>query len=63
MEPFSSSDEAFAAEALFQAYRSGDAAQVRQCVASTRTFLELDNQVRCGMNRSLPSLSPCSQQV
>lgn len=46
VELFASSDEAFAAEALFQAYRSGHAEEVKQCVASTHAFLELDNQVR-----------------
>ena len=45
VEVFSSSDEAFAAEALFQAYRSGDAEEVKRCVAQTGAFLELDNQV------------------
>lgn len=45
MKAFSSSDEACAAEALFQAYRSGDAGTVKECVASQPSFLELDNQV------------------
>jgi hypothetical protein len=45
VEEFASSGEAFAAEALFQAYRSGDAEEVKRCVAQTGAFLELDNQV------------------
>ena len=43
---FSGSEEARVAEELLDAYRTGDAEAVRQCVASHAVFLELDNQVR-----------------
>ena len=46
MGEFSSGDYAAAADALLQAYRGGDADEVRQCVASRAAFLELDNQAR-----------------
>ena len=45
MDAFAQSEEAFAAEALFGAYRSGDADEVKRCVSSRRLFLDLDNQV------------------
>ncbi len=46
VDSFASSDGAFAAEALFEAYRSGDAAEIQNCVKEHNAFLELDNQVR-----------------
>lgn len=45
VDTFATSDGAFAAEALFDAYRSGDAEEVRKCVQTHSTFMELDNQV------------------
>lgn len=45
VDSFASSDGAFAAEALFEAYRSGDGEEVRKCVQGHSAFLELDNQV------------------
>ena len=42
---FDGSEEARVAEALLDAYRTGDGEAVRQCVASHAVFLELDNQV------------------
>lgn len=49
MDNFASSDEAAAAEALFDAYRSGGVEEVRSCIKGRNIFLELDNQVhrRC----------------
>ncbi len=46
MDAFSSSDEAFAAEALFDAYRSGDPAAVAALVKKNYTLGNLDNQAR-----------------
>lgn len=45
VDEFATSDEAFAADALFEAYRSGDAAEVKKCIQTHSLFLELDNQV------------------
>ena len=44
MECFSSSDEGFAAESLFDAYRAGAAAVVAETVKGTQTFQHLENQ-------------------
>lgn len=46
VDTFASSDGAFAAEALFDAYRSGDNEEVRKCTQTHSAFIELDNQVR-----------------
>ena len=46
VDSFASSDGAFAAEALFEAYKSGDVEEVRKCIQNNSTFMELDNQVR-----------------
>lgn len=45
VESFTSSKEAFAADDLMEAFRSGDAAQVQKVVADNFLFRELDNQV------------------
>ena len=45
VESFTSSKEAFAADDLMEAFRSGDAAQVQKVVATNFLFRELDNQV------------------
>ncbi|BDA50046.1 probable gamma-soluble NSF attachment protein [Coccomyxa sp. Obi] len=45
VDSFASSDGAFAAEALFDAYRSGDAEEVRKCIQTHSAFMELDNQI------------------
>ena len=45
---FSTSQEAFAAEDLFDAYRSGDAAAVR-AVAAKPLFKTIDNQARAAL--------------
>ena len=45
MDAFSRSDHAFAAEELFNAYRSGASADVKACVAAKPVFQDLDNQV------------------
>ena len=47
MDAFSNSQQAYAAEELFDAYRKGDAEAVRACVKSKSTFADLDTQVRC----------------
>lgn len=46
MEAFSSSEEAFTADALFAAYSSGSADKVKACVSAKGAFKQLDNQVR-----------------
>ena len=43
-----SSDEAFAADALFDAYRTARAAVVAETVKRNQVFLHLDNQVGSG---------------
>ena len=50
VEAFQRSDHAFAAEELFNAYRSGTAAEVKSCVAAKAVFLDLDNQARGGLS-------------
>ena len=45
VESFTSSKEAFAADDLMEAFRSGDAAHVQKVVATNFLFRELDNQV------------------
>ena len=45
VESFTSSKEAFAADDLMEAFRSGDTAQVQKVVAANFLFRELDNQV------------------
>ena len=43
---FSSSQEAFVAEALFEAYRSQDAEAVKRVVKAKHVLSDLDNAVR-----------------
>lgn len=43
---FSSSDEAFVAEALFEAYRSQDVEEVKRVVKAKHVLSDLDNAVR-----------------
>ncbi len=45
VDDFANSDEAFASDALFESYRSGDPAEVKRCIETHQIFLELDNQV------------------
>lgn len=45
VDAFSSSDEAFAAEELFEAYKTADAGAILKVVASKPSFMSLDNQV------------------
>ena len=45
VESFTSSKEAFAADDLMEAFRTGDAAHVQKVVATNFLFRELDNQV------------------
>ena len=45
VEAFSRSEQAFAAEDLFNAYQSADAGAIRKCISSKPIFLDLDNQV------------------
>lgn len=45
VETFASSDEAFAAEALFDAYRTGDPEAVVKLVKKNQTLSNLDNQI------------------
>lgn len=56
---FSSSDEAFVAEALFEAYRSQDVEEVKRVVKAKHVLSDLDNAVRLslpsGFNRHLKS--------
>lgn len=53
VENFSSSDEAFAADSLFDAYRSGEAAVIQETVKRNAVFTNLDNQV-ARLARKLP---------
>ena len=46
MDAFSSSEEAFAAEALLEAYKLGSKKEVQQSIAKHSIFRDLDNQVR-----------------
>ena len=54
MSAFSTSEEAFAAEDLFDAYRSGDAAAVKAVVIKP-LFRTIDNQARA----TLRSFTAC----
>ena len=45
VDAFSSSDEAFAADALFLAYKSGQEDSVRKLIKDKSIFKNLDNQV------------------
>ncbi|KAK9835464.1 hypothetical protein WJX74_000594 [Apatococcus lobatus] len=51
---FSSSDEAFVAEALFEAYRSQDAEEVKRVVKAKHVLSDLDNAV-ARLARQLPT--------
>lgn len=53
VDNFMSSDEAFAADALFDAYRSGDPAAIQAAVKRSAVFSNLDNQV-ARLARKLP---------
>ncbi len=56
---FSGSEEERVAEALLDAYRSGDSEAVQKCVASHAVFLELDNQVSPPSDGQARSLWSC----
>eukprot|EP00879_Flechtneria_rotunda_P005030 GHRR01005306.1.p1 GENE.GHRR01005306.1~~GHRR01005306.1.p1 ORF type:complete len:315 (+),score=87.96 GHRR01005306.1:217-1161(+) len=45
VESFTKSDDAFAADALFMAYQTGEAAKVQAVVQSKAAFKQLDNQL------------------
>lgn len=47
VDAFNVSSEALAADALLDAYRSGDEAAIKQVISSKPLFMELDNQVSC----------------
>jgi len=54
VDAFAQSDEAFAAEALFEAYKTGTAEDVKSCIAKKNIFFDLDNNVaRCA--KKLPN--------
>lgn len=53
VDTFTSSDEAFAADALFDAYRSGEAAAIQGTIKHSPVFTNLDNQV-ARLARKLP---------
>ena len=56
VDAFTSSDEAFAAEALLEAYRSGDPDAVASVVKAKACFASMDNQVGpwCGVGGAAP---------
>ena len=45
VDSFAQSEEAFAAEALFEAYRTGTAEDVQKCISKRPIFFDLDNSV------------------
>jgi len=45
VDAFAQSEEAFAAEALFDAYRSGSAEDIQLCISKKSIFFDLDNNV------------------
>ena len=49
MDAFCNSQQAYAAEELFDAYRKADAEAVKSVVASKSVFTDLDNQVTATM--------------
>ena len=53
VDSFSSSEHAYAAEDLFNAYQNADADAVKKCISSKSAFLDLDNQVGCSERFSL----------
>ena len=54
VDAFSRSEEAQAAEDLFDAYRAGSNEDVKQCVSKRSVFLDLDNQVKLCPNLAWP---------
>ena len=46
VDAFNVSSEALTAEALLDAYRSGDESAIRNVISSKHIFMDLDNQVR-----------------
>lgn len=46
VDTFERSEEAFAAEALFDAYRAGTDEEIKQCINKKSIFMDLDNQVQ-----------------
>ena len=50
VDAFSCSSEALVAEALLDAYKSGDEAAIRQVIASKPIFQDLDNQASINNN-------------
>lgn len=49
MPAFTTSEEAFAAEELLNAFRSGDADQVTRLIKPNSVFMNIDNQVTLGL--------------
>ena len=47
VDAFARSEEALAAEAVFEAYRLGSREDIQQCVKKHSIFADLDNQVFC----------------
>lgn len=64
VDEFARSDEAFAADALFDAYRSGEAAVIHETVKRNVVFTNLDNQL-ARLARQLPQgeLAVMSRQL
>ena len=52
VDSFSQSEEAFAAESLFDAYRTGSAEDIKRCISKRSIFTDLDNQVRLAANHA-----------
>jgi len=56
VDAFNCSSEALVADALFDAYRSADEAEIRKLITSKPIFLDLDNQVNTSISVSANSL-------
>ncbi|GAX79007.1 hypothetical protein CEUSTIGMA_g6447.t1 [Chlamydomonas eustigma] len=64
VEVFSSSDEAFVADALFMAYRSGSEAEIKRVVKEKSVFKQLDNQVaRVAMKLPSSNFSKMAEEI
>ncbi|KAI8471813.1 MAG: hypothetical protein J3K34DRAFT_415829 [Monoraphidium minutum] len=64
VDAFASSDEAFAADALFSAYAAGDAGTVRTLVQSKPAFRQLDASVgRLAVKLPVGDLAPQAAQI
>ena len=62
VDAFSSCQQAYAAEELFDAYRKADAEAVKACVARNSVFADLDTQVSsCWIPPACRSLYCCAR--